>query len=175
MDDSLLMRGLQCFADLARDRKCLIDRNRTLRDAVCQRRPFNQLPDQSLHTARLLKPVDMRDVRMIQRGECLGFTLKSGYAFRVLRKCPGQHLDSDLASEIRVGSAIHLAHAAGADGGHNLVWSDTNSRYESHFFSAAVQFCTIVIGDLTASSASTFIRNRPSGATAYCPRARKPP
>ena len=46
-----------------------------------------------------------------------------------------------------------------------------NETVHDYFFNPAVQFCTIVIGDVTASSAATFIRNRPSAATAYCARA----
>src|SRR5262249_18305383 len=37
-----------------------------------------------------------------------------------------------------------------------------------YFLGTAGQFCTIAIGVVTASSAWTFMRNRPSDATAYC-------
>ncbi len=37
-----------------------------------------------------------------------------------------------------------------------------------HFLSPASQLRTTVIGDAIASSTATFIKKRPSGATAYC-------
>ena len=42
MDDALLVRRLERFGDLPRDRQCLIDRNRALRDPVGERRPLDQ-------------------------------------------------------------------------------------------------------------------------------------
>ena len=40
----------------------------------------------------------------------------------------GKDFDRDLSSEIRVGSAIHLAHAAGADLSGDFVWTDAATR-----------------------------------------------
>ena len=83
MDDALLVRGFQCFGNLLGDRQRLIDWNRPLRDAVGQRRSFDQLHDERLHAIRLLKAVDVRDVRMIQRGEDLCFALEPSQSVRV--------------------------------------------------------------------------------------------
>ena len=51
---------------------------------------------------------------------------------------------------------------------------ESSSNLAAYLFSPAVQFCTMVIGDATALSAAMFSKNRPSGATAYCARARNP-
>ena len=65
--------------------------------------------------------VDGADVRVVQRGDRPCFTLKP-LACQVGAGEPRrQHLDGDLAVEARVARAIDLAHAAGADGGDDLV------------------------------------------------------
>src|SRR5262245_39505437 len=56
----------------------------------------------------------------------------------------------------------------------DFVWPDLGAGCEAHFFRAAIQFCTIVIGDVTASSAAMFNKNRPSDSTAYWALAIKP-
>ena len=52
---------------------------------------------------------------MIQRGEHFRFALKAREPIGVAASDGGQHLDRDLAFQLGVGRAIHLAHAAGAD------------------------------------------------------------
>ena len=51
-------------------------------------------------------------------------------AIRVAGYRGRQHLDRHLASQIRVGRPIHLAHAAGADGGDDLVRAEASAGYE---------------------------------------------
>ena len=67
--------------------------------------------------AAVLEAVDLRDVRMIQRGERLRFALEARQAVGVGRERLGQDLDRDVAIELRVARAIDLAHAACADSG----------------------------------------------------------
>ena len=43
MDDPLFVRGFERLGDLLRDRQCVIERDRPLRDPVRQRRPLDQL------------------------------------------------------------------------------------------------------------------------------------
>ena len=45
-------------------------------------------------------------------------------------RCWRQHLDRDLASEPRVAGAIHLAHAAGAERGDDLVGAEAGTGGE---------------------------------------------
>ena len=52
-----------------RDRQRLVERDRPLRNALGQSSPFDQLHHEGTHAAALLETVDVRDVRMIQRGE----------------------------------------------------------------------------------------------------------
>ena len=63
--------GLKSFSDLFRDRECLVNLDRTLLDAIRQRRPLDQFEDQRPDALSLLQAVDAPDVRMVQRGRCL--------------------------------------------------------------------------------------------------------
>ncbi len=58
---------------------------------------------------------------MVERGEGLGLALEAREALGIARHVGGQHLERDVASELRVGRAIDLAHSAGADGGGDAV------------------------------------------------------
>ncbi len=78
VDDALLVRGFEGFGDLFGDGERLIDRNRTLRDAVGERRPLDQFHDEGMDTAGLLEAVDGGDVGVVQGREGLGFPLEPG-------------------------------------------------------------------------------------------------
>ena len=55
MDDALLVRGLQRFGDLLRDRQRVGQRERALRDPVGQRRAFDQFEDERVPDTGLLR------------------------------------------------------------------------------------------------------------------------
>ena len=63
----------------------------------------------------LLEPVDRGDVRVVEGGEEVRLALEAAEALGVLRDLGRQHLDRDVAAEVRVGGAVDLAHAAGAE------------------------------------------------------------
>ena len=69
---------------------------------------------------------------MVQRREELGFALESRDAFVILRERRGQHLDRDVAIELRISRTEHLAHPARADGGGDLVRSESGSGGHGH-------------------------------------------
>ena len=70
------------------------------------------------------------DVRMIQRRERLRFALEAGQAIGISRERVGQDLDRDVAIQLRVARAIHLAHAAGADRRGDLVGAEAGAGSE---------------------------------------------
>src|SRR6266581_631229 len=76
-----------------------------------------------------------------------------------------------LASSITVGAQLD-SDAERSDA--KLMKCARTSPVLCHFFSAPVQLRTTVIGAAIVSSAVTFIKNRPSGATAYCGFERNP-
>lgn len=67
----------------SRDRTRLSGGDRTLCDAVGERRSLNQFHDQGMDAAGFLEAVDLGDVRMIQGREGLGFPLEPGDALGV--------------------------------------------------------------------------------------------
>ena len=55
--------------------------------------------------------VDAADVRMVQGRKSLGFALKPREAFRIVGDRRQQHLDRDLATQLRIAGTIHSTHA----------------------------------------------------------------
>ena len=98
-----------------------IERDRTFGDPVSQRWPFNQLQHQRTSVLGLLDAVDLCDVRMVQTGEHLRFTLEPGQSIRICRKRLGQGLERHLPVQLRIGGLIDLAHAPLADEGGDVV------------------------------------------------------
>src|SRR5260370_35922147 len=113
MNDPGSMCGGQTVGDLYCDVEQLarrIDRS--------DRRPLDKLHDQ------VVRPnvVQLADVGMIQRGDCPSLTLKT------FRKSLFVNLKGNGSIEARVAGFVHLAHATGSDGVHNLVGAAARSR-----------------------------------------------
>jgi hypothetical protein len=68
---------------------------------------------------------------MIEHGEHFGFALKRGEAICLEGHRGREHLDRHRPLQIAVGRAIHLAHAACAEGSHDLVWAELRSGREA--------------------------------------------
>ena len=69
---------------------------------------------------------------MIERGEDFGLALKPREAFAVSRYRFGQHLDRDVALELRIARAIHLTHAAHAERGDDFVRAKARASGQWH-------------------------------------------
>ena len=65
---------------------------------------------------RALEAVDVRDVGVVERGQQLRLALEAGEALGILRQLGRQHLDRDVASELRVSGAVDLPHTSRAEG-----------------------------------------------------------
>ena len=61
---------------------------------------------------------------MVERRQHLRFTSETRETFGVEREGLGQDFQRDVAIELRVARAIHLAHAARAERGHDFVRAD---------------------------------------------------
>src|SRR6266516_3124448 len=101
---------------------------------------------------------------MIQRGKYSCLTFKSRNALRITGEGFGKKFDRNPAAQLRIRGLIHVAHPAGTKVGRDLEMG------ESGAYHLGFQFCRIVIGDVTAYSVVTLIKNRPSAATSYCGR-----
>jgi hypothetical protein len=74
-----------------------------------------------------LNAVDLRDVRVVERRQDLGFAFKAGQPLGVLREGLGKDFDRHFAGEPSVLGAVHFAHTARADGRENLVGTQASS------------------------------------------------
>ena len=136
MNDALLVRRIECLGDLTRNRQGLGNRQ----GAACAMRsasvgPFDKLQHQRTQQAvRLRTRRSGADVWVIETSPacCASRSkraLRSGSAVNGCR----QDLDRDIAIEPRVAGAVHLAHAAGAEQRHNLVYADLRAdQVQSH-------------------------------------------
>src|SRR5882672_12276037 len=89
---------------------------------------------------------------MVERGQHLRLALKACEAIGIERERLWDDLQRNVATELRIARAIDLAHAAGAEGGEDLIRAETASGCESHHyfvgtrrFSSSVQCCTTMI------------------------------
>ena len=73
------------------------------------------------------------DVRMVQRRQRLGFALEARQPLGVVGEGLGQDLDRDVATQLGVGRAIDLAHAAGAEGGDNFIRAEAGAGCEGQW------------------------------------------
>ena len=93
---------------------------------------FDQLHDERADAARILEAVNLRDVRMIERREHLRLAAEAREALGIVGNGGEQDLDRDLAIQLRIARAIHLAHAAGAQQGDDLVRAEAGAGAEGH-------------------------------------------
>ena len=88
-------------------------------------RTFDELHHERASALIVFKAVDLRDVRMIERGDELRFPTEACEAFRLVGDRGGQYLDGDVAIEPAVAALVDLAHPAGADRLDDRVGADT--------------------------------------------------
>ena len=74
----------------------------------------------------------MRDVRVVQRRERLGFALESGQPFEIAPERVRQNFDRDVTVELGIARAIHLTHAAGAERRDNLERAEAHAGGQRH-------------------------------------------
>src|SRR5207253_7200621 len=97
-----------------------------------QRLAFHQFEYERVGLTAVLETVDRGNVRMIERGQHLRLALEACEAIGIERERVWDDLQRDVATELRIARAIHLAHAAGADGREDLVRTETGAGCESH-------------------------------------------
>src|SRR5207253_11418529 len=97
-----------------------------------QRLALDELHRQEVNAAGLFDGEDAHDAGMVERGESPCLALEAleppGGGRHLLR----QHLDGDVAPELRVGGAIHLTHSALPELRADLVGPEFRSRTKNH-------------------------------------------
>ncbi len=106
MDESLLVCGCQAVCDLKEDRNHLIVRHGSTLQPCSQVFPFDELHDQEVGFVVALEAVHGGDDGMVQRCQRSGFPFEAGESFRVGGKVVRQHLDCDVAFELRVACSV---------------------------------------------------------------------
>ena len=132
MNDALLVRALERVGDLPRDGNRVVEGDRALSNAVRQRRTFDEFQHQRVHAGRILQAVDVSDVRVVERGEHLRLAAEARQAIGIGGEELGQDFDRDVAIELRVARAIHLAHAARTQRFEDFVGPDPRAYAHRH-------------------------------------------
>ena len=105
------MGGLERLRNLCGNRDRVGNWHRAACKALRKILAVYQLHDERATAAAVLDTVDLRDVRVIERGERMCFTLEARDPVRIGGKAIGQELQRDVATERGVPSSIDLAHA----------------------------------------------------------------
>jgi hypothetical protein len=133
MDDARLVGRLERVDDLAGDRDRIGDRQGAARfEHLGERDAGNQFHDQGTHVTGVLDAVDMRDVGMVEGGECLRLALEASEAIGVTRERVRDDLQCNVALEPRVARPIDLAHATGAERRVDDVGADAGTWRQAH-------------------------------------------
>ena len=103
-----------------------------LRDPVRQRRPLDQLHHERADAVPLLQAVDLRDVRMVQRGQVLASRSNRASRSGSCAKASGSTLIATCRPRFVSVARSHLAHAAHADLGGDLIRAEAGASSQSH-------------------------------------------
>ena len=124
MDDPLLVRSFERLGDLPGDEEGLVDRNRTSRDPIGERRALDQLHHEGSDAIGVFEPVDLGDVPMIEGGEHLRLPPETREAIGIAGNGGQQNFDRDQAIQRCIAGFVDLAHAARADSRRELIRAD---------------------------------------------------
>ena len=127
MDDALAVRGGQATGGLRGQVDDALGAERAALQSLAQALALEQLGDEVGVSVCVADVVDREDVRVIEEPGGSRLLLEAVQAIRVRGVLRGQHLEGNRTPEFRVGRAVHLAHAAGADGGHYFVRAETGA------------------------------------------------
>jgi hypothetical protein len=121
MHDAILVRGLQRRRDLPADAQRFLGGQRPAAEPLFERLAIDELHRDVERAVVLVETVDRGDIGVAQRREQLRFALQARESVGVAGEPGRQRFDRDVAAELRVGRAVHFAHAAGAEQALDLV------------------------------------------------------
>ena len=132
MRDALRMRRGQSGRQLPADVDRLGRRQRAAGERLAQRRALEQLGDEIRLIVVGPDVVDREDVGVVQDCGRAGFLLEAAQPNGIAGPERRQHLDRDIAVEPRIARPVDVAHASGAEGGEDLVRTETASGHNTH-------------------------------------------
>jgi hypothetical protein len=130
MDDALRVRRLQPVGNLNAQFENLIGSHRLARYPMAEGLALQQFHHEEGRAIMLADIVQGTDVRVTQAGNGLRFALEAGTAVGIGTGLGWKDLDGNRAVEAGVAGAVHLAHAAGADEGIDLVGTEARATGE---------------------------------------------
>jgi hypothetical protein len=118
------MRGLECVGNLDRKRNQRVHVHGAAADPACERRAVQVLHHDEGLAVVVVDFVDRADVRVIERGRGLRFTVEPAERQRIHRDLIGQEFQRDEAAELDVFGLVNHSHAAAAKHGDDAVVRD---------------------------------------------------
>jgi hypothetical protein len=109
------MRSLQSCGDLPANIDCLTDRETAAFQSGGERFTFDEFQNKKSRAVDLVQIMNRRNIGMIQRREGDSFALKSGDLVGITAEFAGEDLDGDVAPQLSVAGAVHIAHPAGTE------------------------------------------------------------
>ena len=132
MHDPRAVRGVEGARDLDRNCQHLVERQRAVAETIGERLAFEILHDEKIGEVLPTDVMERADVRVRELGDRAGFTLETLAELRVSRESLRKDLDGDDAIESRVARFVDLAHAAGPQGGEDLVRAEADAGGQGH-------------------------------------------
>ena len=132
VNDAALVGGIEGIGDLTRDVHRLFHRHGASRQPIRECVALDELHDQRVRRGRFLEAVDVRDVRVIQRGEHLSLAAEAREAIGIVGHGGEEDLDRHVAIQPPIATAVDFAHPARAEDAHDLVWAEARTRSQRH-------------------------------------------
>src|SRR5579862_1577675 len=132
MDNALVMRGLKGVGHLTCDGQHIGHWHRPACDVRGEILTLHEFHHDGANILCFLEAVNVRDVRMVERGQGLGLAREPREAFRVVGKNARHDLDGNVSIELRVPGAIHLAHPASTDDTEDFVRAEALPGEQRH-------------------------------------------
>jgi hypothetical protein len=117
----LLVCRFEGLGDLPADRSRIVERKRSRRQPIGERRTLDELHHQRMNAGRVLEAVNLGDVRVIQGREQVGLATEPREPLRVGGHTGWEDFERDIARQLGVARAVDLAHPSGSDGRDHLV------------------------------------------------------
>ena len=111
MHDALVVRGGERVGQRVGDVEDPLDRQAALGNGAVEGLALDELHREEVDALGFFNREDRDDAGMIEGGQGLGLAAEALQAIRACGHPGGQHLERHVAPELRVGGAIHLAHA----------------------------------------------------------------
>src|SRR5438132_1339703 len=126
MHDACRMGFAQTLSNLSQIFQQLVQRSFVAVDLIAQSVAVNVLHGDEMYTFALTDFVDVRDVRMIERGGGGGLLLETAHSISISSNFGRQNLQRDFAMEPQVFRQINFAHATFAEQRADLITIDAS-------------------------------------------------